>query len=60
MSYPKCATSFMELVNSHKGLTNLFVNKIIKVRPFDVTLRDGLQTLSRDEQENYDINIINF
>jgi isopropylmalate/homocitrate/citramalate synthase len=55
--YPKCATSFMELVHSQKRLTNLYVNKIIKVRPFDVTLRDGLQALSRTEQEIFDINI---
>jgi hydroxymethylglutaryl-CoA lyase len=55
--YPKCTTSFMELVHSQKRLTNLYVNKIIKVRPFDVTLRDGLQALSRTEQEIFDINI---
>lgn len=54
--YPKCTTSFMELVHSQKRLTNLYVNKIIKVRPFDVTLRDGLQALTRTEQENFDIN----
>jgi hydroxymethylglutaryl-CoA lyase len=47
----------MELVHSQKRLTNLYVNKIIKVRPFDVTLRDGLQALSRTEQEIFDINI---
>ena len=55
--YPKCTTSFMELIHAQKKLTNLYVNKIIKVRPFDVTLRDGLQALSRFEKENFDINI---
>jgi isopropylmalate/homocitrate/citramalate synthase len=55
--YPKCATSFIELVHSQKGLTNLYVNKIIKVRPFDVTLRDGLQALPHVEQDKFDINI---
>jgi len=55
--YPKCATSFMELVNSHKILTNLYVCKLLKVRPFDVTLRDGLQALTRIEQESFNINI---
>ncbi len=48
--YPKCAQSFMEFCHSNKYLTNKFVNKLIKVRPFDVTLRDGLQGLSREKQ----------
>lgn len=56
-TFPKCATSFMQLVNSQKRLTNLYVCKLLKVKPFDVTLRDGLQALSRDEQENFDISI---
>jgi isopropylmalate/homocitrate/citramalate synthase len=55
--YPKCATSFMELVQADKRLINKFVSKINKVRPFDVTLRDGLQSLTRVEEENFDINI---
>lgn len=52
-SQPNCASSFMELVHSQKRLTNLFVNKLIKVRPFDVSLRDGLQCLSLSEQQNF-------
>lgn len=55
--YPKCTTSFIELIHSQKRLINLYANKIIKVRPFDVTLRDGLQALTHFEQENFDINI---
>lgn len=56
-NFPKCATTFMQLVNSQKRLTNLYVCKLLKVKPFDVTLRDGLQALSRDEQDNFDISI---
>ena len=56
-NYPKCALSFMELVNSQKRLTNLYVNKLIKVRPFDVSLRDGLQCLSILEQQNFNTDL---
>ena len=56
-NYPKCALSFMELVNSQKRLTNLYVNKLIKVRPFDVSLRDGLQCLSILEQRNFNTDL---
>lgn len=52
-NYPKCASSFMELIHSQKRFTNLFVNKLNKVRTFDVSLRDGLQCLSSSEQEKF-------
>jgi isopropylmalate/homocitrate/citramalate synthase len=55
--YPKCATSFMELVQADTRLIHKFVSKINQVRPFDVTLRDGLQALTRVEQEVFDVNI---
>jgi isopropylmalate/homocitrate/citramalate synthase len=55
--YPKCAASFMEIVKSDNFLLNKFIGKIIKVTPFDVTLRDGLQSLSPLEQEKFDINV---
>lgn len=48
-SYPKCARSFLEFYQSNKCLTN----KLLRVRPFDVTLRDGLQSLTVDEQLNF-------
>lgn len=51
--YPKCYSSFMELVHSQKRLTNLFVNKLIKVKPFDVSLRDGLQSLTQEQFDYY-------
>lgn len=52
--YPKCVRSFLELVDSNpKMLNNFIINKMINVKPFDVTLRDGLQALTIDEQTNY-------
>lgn len=54
--YPKCESSFMKLINSQKKLTNLYVNKLINVSPFDVSLRDGLQCLSISEQRNFNTN----
>lgn len=49
--YPKCARSFMELISSDGRLLNKFIiNKIKNVKPFDVTLRDGLQSLTNEEQ----------
>lgn len=47
--YPKCARSFLEFYQSN----NKYVYKLLRVRPFDVTLRDGLQGLTHDEQLNF-------
>jgi len=47
------ARSFVEFCQSNKSLTNKYINQLLKVRPFDVTLRDGLQGLTIDEQKNY-------
>lgn len=52
-SYPKCARTFLEFYQANKHLTNNYVNRLLKVKPFDVTLRDGLQALSIDEQSKY-------
>ena len=52
-SYPKCVRSFLEFYKNNKVLTNKYTNKLLRVRPFDVTLRDGLQGLTSDEQSNY-------
>jgi len=52
--YPKCARSFMEYISSDKKLLNKYmINNIIKIRPFDVTLRDGLQGLSIEEHPKF-------
>ena len=56
ISYPKCVRSFFECYQSNKNLTNKYVNKLSRVIPFDVTLRDGLQGLNSDEQKIYTTN----
>ena len=48
--YPKCALTFRSFYKNDKVLTNKYINKLHRVGPFDVTLRDGLQGLSKDEQ----------
>lgn len=48
--YPKCAKSFIDFCNSETHLTNKFMNKLHNVKPFDVSLRDGLQGLSKEQQ----------
>jgi len=50
LSYPSCARSFKIFCESDKTLLNKYVNKLIKVRPFDVSLRDGLQGLTKEQQ----------
>jgi hydroxymethylglutaryl-CoA lyase len=51
--YPVCIRSFGELLSSNPSLLhNFFINNINNVKPFDVTLRDGLQGLSSFEK-NY-------
>jgi hydroxymethylglutaryl-CoA lyase len=50
-SYPKCIRSFMEVISSDTKLLSKYkIHNIKNVRPFDVTLRDGLQSLSNEEQ----------
>lgn len=48
--YPTCASSFKRFYQSDKTLTELYLCKLSKVRPFDVTLRDGLQGLTKENQ----------
>ena len=48
--YPKCFYSFIEFCNNEKYLNNKLFHKLINLRPFDVTLRDGLQGLSHEDQ----------
>ena len=50
LSYPNCARTFKIFCESDKGILNRYVNKLIKVTPFDVSLRDGLQGLSKQQQ----------
>jgi hypothetical protein len=51
LSYPKCAKSFTEFcIEADKYLTNKSVISLLRVKPFDVSLRDGLQGLSKEQQ----------
>jgi hypothetical protein len=52
--YPSCARSFRYFIDSYgekdKKFMNKYVTRLLKVKPFDVTLRDGLQGLSKEQQ----------
>ena len=51
-SYPKCVNTFTKILFSEPEIfTKLMDKKLTNIRLFDVTLRDGLQGLSRSEQE---------
>lgn len=51
-AYPKCINSFTKVLFSEPELfTKLMDKKLTNIRLFDVTLRDGLQGLSRRDQE---------
>ena len=50
LSYPSCAHSFKIFCENDKTILNKYVNKLINVKPFDVSLRDGLQGLTREQQ----------
>jgi isopropylmalate/homocitrate/citramalate synthase len=52
---PICAKSFRSWLLSNPKF-NKFYNKIGEPVPFDVTLRDGLQGLTKDEQNKFTIN----
>ena len=49
---PKCVKSFTKFILSDYKYLNVY-NNIGRPRPFDVTLRDGLQALSKEEQINF-------
>lgn len=50
--YPKCADSFRQWYTSHPKW-ELFYKYLGKPKPFDVTLRDGLQGLSFSQQSKF-------
>jgi hydroxymethylglutaryl-CoA lyase len=51
---PNCAQSFSNLIKSNYRYCDLFDMLNLKnVRVFDVTLRDGLQALNKDEQNKF-------
>ena len=47
--YPRCANSFKKFL-SHNKLEKVYIN-LGKPKPFDVTLRDGLQALTKEQQQ---------
>jgi isopropylmalate/homocitrate/citramalate synthase len=49
--YPRCAESFKKWYLSSYKFGKIY-NDLGKPKPFDVTLRDGLQSLSKEEQNN--------
>lgn len=51
-AYPKCATTFKNWYKSNVKYEEIY-KKIGCPIPFDVTLRDGLQSLSKEEQLNF-------
>lgn len=52
MNYPRCALTFKYFYYSNPEYFLKFHNKLKNVTAFDVTLRDGLQGLSKEEQTN--------
>ncbi len=48
--YPKCYQSFRKLIASNENWQKIYNNLRIKPRAFDVSLRDGLQSLTKLEQ----------
>jgi hypothetical protein len=52
--YPKCANGFRHWYTSHPKW-ELFYNCLGKPKPFDVTLRDGLQGLSLSQQNEFNL-----
>lgn len=55
LSYPKCARSFKLFCENNDHINTRHINKLINVKSFDVSLRDGLQGLSQNEQTNMTI-----
>ena len=50
--YPKCGNSFKQWCTSHPKW-ELFYKYLGNPKPFDVTLRDGLQGLSLSQQNEF-------
>ena len=50
--YPKCALTFKNVLNTNSEFSK-FYYFLGEPKPFDVTLRDGLQSLPREHQEKF-------
>jgi isopropylmalate/homocitrate/citramalate synthase len=53
-NYPKCALSFKKILNTNSDFSK-FYYFLGEPKPFDVTLRDGLQSLPREHQDKFTI-----
>jgi isopropylmalate/homocitrate/citramalate synthase len=53
--YPHCANSFKIWCNTNAKFSKIYKN-MGSPRPFDVSLRDGLQSLSKEQQINFSFN----
>ena len=51
--YPKSTSAFIKLIKTDKRVLNKLINIKDVIRPFDVTLRDGLQALTPLEQKYF-------
>ncbi len=49
--YPKCVNSLTQMLGSNSNYMEVY--KIINPRLFDVSLRDGLQSVKKEEQHNF-------
>lgn len=56
-SYPKCCHSFLDFCQNNKVSFNKDITRLLRIRPFDVTLRDGLQGLANYDQLEYTTDI---
>ena len=56
IKYPKTFTAFMNISNNNPAFLNMY-KKLGCPRPFDVSLRDGLQGLNKKQQEAFTLNI---
>lgn len=52
--YPKCALTFKKILNTNPDFSK-FYYFLGEPKPFDVTLRDGLQSLPREYQDKITI-----
>jgi hypothetical protein len=53
--YPKCANTFRQWVKSRPQYVKIY-SELGSPKPFDVSLRDGIQALTKEQQETYTLN----
>ena len=53
--YPKCANTFRQWVKSRPQYVKIY-SELGSPKPFDVSLRDGIQALTKEQQESYTLN----